>query len=46
MNNETKVLSMISIATALLLIALMVSSCATNGYGCRGKSKIMTRVRQ
>jgi hypothetical protein len=46
MNNETKVLTMISLATALLLIALMVSSCATNGYGCRGKSKIMTRVRQ
>jgi hypothetical protein len=30
----------------IIMIAIAVSSCATNGYGCRGKSKIMTRVRQ
>ena len=28
-----------------LILLLMTASCASNGYGCRGKSKIMTRVR-
>lgn len=31
---------------AIAVIALLLSSCATNGYGCKGKGKIMTRVRQ
>lgn len=27
-------------------IAISMSSCVTNGYGCHGKGKIITRVRQ
>jgi len=31
---------------ALLVILIMaMSSCAANGYGCHGRSKIITRVR-
>jgi len=34
----------------LLLLAViavfMLQSCATNGYGCRGRGKIITRVKQ
>lgn len=25
---------------------IMLESCATNGYGCKGRSKIITRVKQ
>lgn len=32
------------IAIAVILM-LMAASCSTNGYGCKGKSRIMTRVR-
>ena len=46
MKNETKVLTMISIATALLLITLITTSCGTQGYGCKGKGKLITRVPQ
>ncbi len=46
MKNETKVLAMISIATALLLITLLTTSCATSGYGCKGRGKLITRVPQ
>lgn len=28
------------------LIAISMSSCATNGYGCRGTGKLITRVPQ
>lgn len=32
---------------ALAMFALLaMSSCATNGYGCKGKSKLITRVPQ
>lgn len=30
----------------LLAVASLFSSCATNGYGCKGRSKIITRVKQ
>lgn len=30
----------------LLVIAIMASSCATSGYGCKGKNKLITRVPQ
>jgi hypothetical protein len=30
----------------LLAVASLFASCATNGYGCKGRSKIITRVRQ
>lgn len=30
----------------LLTVASLISSCATNGYGCKGRSKIITRVKQ
>jgi len=29
----------------IILIAALVSSCTTSGYGCKGNSKIITRVR-
>jgi hypothetical protein len=28
----------------LVILALALGSCATNGYGCHGRSKCMTRV--
>jgi hypothetical protein len=46
MKNETKLLTMISVATALLLMTLITTSCATNGYGCKGRGKLITRVPQ
>lgn len=30
---------------AIIIAATMLSSCARNGYGCHGRSKIITRVR-
>ena len=30
----------------LVSVMLTVTSCATNGYGCKGRGKIITRVRQ
>lgn len=33
------------IIVALAVISIAASSCASNGYGCRGKSKIITRVK-
>lgn len=30
----------------LVSVMLIVTSCATNGYGCKGRGKIITRVRQ
>jgi hypothetical protein len=31
----------------IALIALIgLSSCATNGYGCKGRGKLITRVKQ
>lgn len=39
-------LSGMKIAAILLLVCFTVSSCATNGYGCKGRSKIITRVKQ
>ncbi len=32
----------------LVLVAILTifNSCATNGYGCKGRGKIITRVRQ
>jgi hypothetical protein len=29
----------------ILILVLAFSSCVTTGYGCHGRSKIMTRVR-
>lgn len=28
------------------IIGILCSSCGTQGYGCRGKGKIITRVKQ
>ena len=30
----------------LLTVASLFASCATNGYGCKGRGKIITRVKQ
>jgi hypothetical protein len=35
----------IPLIAIVILIAVLASSCAANGYGCHGRSKIMTRVR-
>jgi hypothetical protein len=35
----------IPVVALLLFIILAASSCAANGYGCHGRSKIITRVR-
>jgi len=37
-------LSILVVALAIFAL-LAMSSCAPNGYGCQGRSKIMTRVR-
>jgi hypothetical protein len=37
-------LSFIAGAFVLLMICTSLSSCFTSGYGCKGKSRIMTRV--
>jgi hypothetical protein len=34
----------VTIFTVAIVSCFM--SCATNGYGCRGKGKLITRVRQ
>ena len=31
---------------SVALIAIFMSSCAANGYGCHGRSKCITRVKQ
>lgn len=33
-----------SLLVVLIVISLALTSCATNGYGCKGRSKVMTRV--
>lgn len=35
----------ILIMAIAFIIAAVLSSCASTGYGCKGNSKIMTRVR-
>lgn len=35
----------IPLIALLVIIIVAVSSCAANGYGCQGRSKIITRVR-
>ena len=33
------------VLTVMVLVVLVMTSCARTGYGCHGRSKIMTRVR-
>jgi len=32
--------------TIILMLLVLASGCSTQGYGCKGKSKIITRVKQ
>lgn len=43
--NETAVKYLLLIMLLFALIAGL-TSCATNGYGCKGRSKLITRVKQ
>ena len=40
-----KEMSLVSVVVILLLVSISFSSCFTSGYGCKGKSRIITRVR-
>lgn len=41
-----KASKIILIVIVMLALISGLMSCATNGYGCRGKGKIITRVKQ
>lgn len=36
---------LLSVVVILLLVSISFSSCFTSGYGCKGKSRVITRVR-
>ena len=36
----------IAVVITAIVIVLLCSSCATQGYGCKGRGKIITRVKQ
>jgi hypothetical protein len=40
-----KAMPLLSVVVILLLVSISFSSCFTSGYGCKGKSRIITRVR-
>lgn len=42
--NKNRSLRFIAGAFMLLMICTSLTSCFTSGYGCKGKSRIMTRV--
>lgn len=44
-SRNRKVMSLLSVVVILLLVSISFSSCFTSGYGCKGKSRIITRVR-
>lgn len=45
MNNKNEIDVTVPFIALILILILALSSCARNGYGCQGRSKIMTRVR-
>jgi hypothetical protein len=45
MENRNDIDATIPFIVLVLILILALSSCARNGYGCQGRSKIMTRVR-
>ena len=45
MDNKNDIDVTIPFIVLILILAIALSSCARNGYGCQGRSKIMTRVR-
>jgi hypothetical protein len=44
MKTLEKLLAGIVLGGLICMLLFALSSCATNGYGCHGRSKIMTRV--
>lgn len=45
MKPENRVLGII-VVWALVTLSIFFSSCSPKGWGCNGRGKIMTRVRQ
>jgi hypothetical protein len=45
MNQKREFDLTIPVAALVLFIILAATSCSPNGYGCHGRSKIITRVR-
>lgn len=44
--HKARAMRKVSIAVVFVALILSMSSCATTGYGCNGKGKLITRVRQ
>lgn len=44
-SRNRKTLPLLSVVVVLLFVSISFSSCFTSGYGCKGKSRIITRVR-
>ena len=44
-SSNRKAMPLVSIVVVLLFVSISFSSCFTSGYGCKGKSRIITRVR-
>lgn len=44
--NEKTTVRFIQAVLVLIFLTAVLTSCATNGYGCKGRSKLITRVPQ
>ena len=44
-SRNRKAMPLVSVVVILLCVSISFSSCFTSGYGCKGKSRIITRVR-
>ncbi len=44
-SRRRRTMPLLSVVVILLFVSVTFSSCFTSGYGCKGKSRIITRVR-
>jgi hypothetical protein len=44
-SKRRRTMPLLSVVVILLFVSVTFSSCFTSGYGCKGKSRIITRVR-
>lgn len=44
-SRNRKAMPLVGVVIILLFVSISFSSCFTSGYGCKGKSRIITRVR-
>ena len=44
--HDVKSSKMLLVVMLVIMLVAMLSSCATNGYGCKGRGKLITRVPQ